>query len=118
MSSGRNATIWIPLAIGAAGLLLGLALAKFWAGLPEWMSVVGVLVATALVIWAVYLAYQLKDADRLRGGSGGRALAFGEDSDATGGRGGDAGRGDGGDGGAATAKGRRSTARGGRGGRG
>ena len=118
MTSGRNATIWIPLALGAAGVLLGLALAKFWAGLPEWASAVGVIVAILLVALAVYLAYQNNQADRLRGGAGGRAVAFGIDSEATGGSGGDAGRGDGGDGGSATAKGQRSIARGGSGGRG
>lgn len=118
MASERNSTIWIPLALGAAALLMGLALAKFWAGLPEWMSLIGLIIAILLVAWAVYLAYQNNHATRLRGGAGGRASAFGRDNEATGGSGGDVGRGDGGDGGSATAKGQRSIARGGSGGRG
>lgn len=118
MNSGKIPTIWIPLALGAAGVLLGLALAKFWATLPEWASVVGVIVAILLVAWAIYLAYQRQQEDRLQGGVGGRASAFGVDSEATGGSGGDAGWGDGGAGGSAIAKGKRSIARGGNGGRG
>lgn len=118
MASGRNATIWRPLALGAAGVLMGLALAKFWAAFPDWVSVVGGLIAVALVALAVYLAYRNNQSDRLRGGAGGRAFASGEDIKAVGGRGGDAGTGDGGDGGTATAKGRRSVAKGGDGGRG
>ena len=118
MASNRNATIWIPLALGLAGVLLGLVLAKTWAELPGWASAIGGLVAVLLVAWAVYLAYRDEQPERLRGGEGGGAVASGEDSRAIGGRGGDAGWGAGGDGGAATAKGRRSIAKGGKGGQG
>lgn len=118
MASERSAIIWIPLALGAAGVLMGLALAKFWAVFPDWVSAVGVLIAVALVVLAVYLACRNNQSDRLRGGTGGRAFASGRDSQAIGGRAGDAGTGNGGDGGAATAKGRRSVAKGGDGGRG
>lgn len=118
MNSGRITTIWIPLALGAAGVLLGLALAKFWAALPAWASVAGIMVATVLTAWAIYLAYQAKQENHVRGGAGGHALAIGEQSEATGGIGRDAGRGDGGDGGRATAKGHGAIARGGHGGRG
>lgn len=118
MASERNAKLWIPLALGAAGVLMGLVLANSWTQLPGWASVVGVLVAVALVVWAIYLGFQDEQSDRLRSGSGGRAVASGEDSRATGGQGGDAGKVSGGDGGAATAKGSRSVAKGGKGGRG
>lgn len=118
MVSERNVTIWIPLALGTAGVLMGVALTKFSVELPSWASVIGAFIAVALVGWAVYLAYQKNQTDGLRGGAGGRAFASGEDSQAIGGRGGDAGSGDGGDGGMATAKGRRSVARGGGGGKG
>lgn len=118
MSAGRNETIWIPLALGIAGVILGLALTKYWSGLPDWVSALGVLAAIVLIAWAIYLAYQSRQTDRRHGGAGGNAFAAGEDSQATGGVGGDAGRGDGGQGGTATAKGLRSIARGGSGGRG
>lgn len=118
MASERNVTIWIPLALGAAGVLLGLVLTQFISGLPGWASATGFFIAVALVGWAIFLAYQKKQPARLRGGAGGRAFAPGTDSQAVGGRGGDAGSGDGGDGGEATAKGKRSTAIGGKGGQG
>lgn len=118
MTSDRNSILWIPLAIGVSAVILGLALAKFWAGLPDWVSIAGVIVALALVAIAVYLAYQRTPTARPSGGRGGQAFASGEDTEATGGRGGDAGKGDGGDGGRATAKGKGSVARAGDGGKG
>lgn len=118
MASNRNATIWIPLALGISGVLMGLVLAKTWAELPGWASAIGGGIAVVFVAWAVYLAFRDEQPDRLRGGEGGSAVALGEDSRAIGGRGGDAGRGAGGDGGAATTKGRRSIAKGGKGGQG
>lgn len=118
MASERNIILWIPALLGVAFAILGLALAKYWAALPGWATVVGAVGAVALFGGAVFLGYQRVRSPSPRGGAGGRAIAAGEDSHASGGRGGDAGFGDGGDGGAAVAKGKRSAARGGDGGRG
>ena len=114
----RNATIWIPSIIGAAVLVLGLVLPSVWSAMPPWMTAGGLVVALVLWCFAVYLAYQRSRGDRPMGGDGGRATVDGDESDATGGDGGEAGLGDGGRGGAAIAKGNRSTAKGGSGGRG
>ncbi len=117
MASERNTTLWIPLAFGLSAVILGLALAKFWASLPDWASDAGVLIALAFIVLAVYLGYQGQSDDR-RGGRRGRAVASGEDAQAQGGHGGNAGAGDGGGGGAALAKGKSSIAKGGDGGHG
>lgn len=113
-----NAKIWIPIVLGAAGVLMGLALARTWAKLPAWASLVGAVVAVGLGALAIYLAFLDEETESPRGGSGGRALTSGTDSEAIGGRGGDAGLRTGGKGGEATAKGKRSRAKGGDGGRG
>ena len=43
MAAERNAILWIPLALGSAAAIIGLALAKLWATLPDRVSVAGVL---------------------------------------------------------------------------
>jgi hypothetical protein len=117
MTSERNATIWIPVALCLAGVLMSLALAGYSTKIPNWALICGAITGVALVGSAVRLAFQ-NGSIRHHGGAGGRADALGEDSRAVGGRGGDAGTGDGGDGGTAKAKGRGSFAKGGDGGRG
>ena len=77
-------------------------------------------ITAGLLLWclAIVLAFRRSRNETPSGGRGGSARALGEDSQATGGSGGNSGRVDGGDGGAAVAKGTRSIARGGRGGNG
>jgi hypothetical protein len=118
MATDRISTIWIPTTLCLAGVVLGLALARFSATLPPWGTPVGIVVAAVLIAGAVFLAFGPTAEQRSRGGRGGRATASGTDAKASGGRGGDAGAGDGGTGGDAVAKGSRSVARGGDGGRG
>lgn len=117
--TSRNATIWIPTLLGVVFLIFGVAAPEVWKALPDWARPAAIVVAVLLWGFAIVLAYRRSGSDGLfRGGRGGSAMAKGDESRATGGRGGDAGKGDGGRGGAAIAKGRRSVAKGGDGGRG
>jgi hypothetical protein len=113
-----NATIWIPSALGVVFMIFGVAAPNAWEGLPDWAKPTAI--GLAILLWAVaiFLAYQRTRSEEFSGGRGGRAAATGEDSRATGGRGGAAGKGSGGDGGTAIARGRQAVARGGDGGRG
>ena len=118
MAGSRIATYWIPLALSVAFLILGLMLPSYVANLPSWVQQAAIALSVVLIVAALALAYAQKSKDAAQGGRGGSARVSGEDSNAIGGAGGDAGRGAGGDGGNALAKGRRSLARGGSGGKG
>lgn len=116
--ASRNATIWIPSLLGVVFAIFGVAAPDLWSGLAGSAKSVALVGAVLLWIVAACLAFWRTPADKLRAGRGGHAAASGDDSNATGGRGGDAGKGHGGDGGNAVAQGRRSVAKGGVGGRG
>jgi hypothetical protein len=113
-----NATIWVPSALGVVFVVFGVAAPDVWKGFPDGAKHAAIVVAVLLWTAAIFLACRRTRGEEPSGGRGGRAAAIGDDSRATGGRGGDAGEGSGGDGGAAIAKGRRSCAKGGDGGRG
>lgn len=111
-------SIWIPLLIAAASFAASLILPSIGLSvLPGWTAPWLFLVAAASILWAIFLAYRQRNAATRVAGKGGDAEVSGTDSQAYGGRGGNALRhGIGGDGGDAKAKGSRSTARGGDGG--
>lgn len=115
--SEAKTNLWIPTLLGVAFLLVGVLLPKVWDQLPGWVTPTSYVVAFAAWALAAFLSHR-RGRGRGRGGEGGIAKAVGPDSQAYGGKGGDAGSGRGGDGGAAIAKGARSTAKGGAGGRG
>lgn len=113
--------VWIPLLLGVAFLVLGLVLPQFGiAAFSHGINVALVFLAIVCIGISIYLGLGLrntKGSASRTAGSGGKALASGVDTEAAGGRGGNATRaGAGGDGGHARATGTRSVARGGDGG--
>jgi len=104
--------------LGFVFIILGAAAPEIWNALPGWARPTAIGVAIVLWGFAIFLACSQSSTEKIAGGRGGSAVAAGDESNATGGRGGEAGKGNGGDGGAATAKGRGSVAIGGDGGRG
>lgn len=110
-------TFWVPLLLGFGSLGLSLALPSYFETWPTWLVPVTLVGSFGFFVWAGVLAY--RTGNSTRGGKGGTASAHGENSDASGGKGGNAGVSNGGgDGGNATARGRGSKARGGDGGAG
>jgi len=112
------ANYWKTLILSAALLILGLFLPKYVAGIPSCVGAGAIAMAALLIALTVFLAYWDNSSEHPQGGRGGSAVAYGDDNEALGGRGGDAGQGFGGDGGKAVAKGSRSVATGGEGGKG
>jgi hypothetical protein len=108
-------TFWIPLLISAAFLLVGFGLPALSIPLSRTIVATCIAVAVLMVILAGVLAYRTQSSGG--GGSGGSAKVEGNDSSATGGRGGDnRSGGGGGAGGNASVRGNMSTAKGGDGG--
>lgn len=118
MSGGKIITYWVPLILGVAFAILGAILPKYIESLPSWFRYAAIILALLLVVLSGALAYWGMGSELPRGGRGGSAKVSGDDNEAVGGRGGDAGQGDGGDGGKAVARGNRSVAKGGAGGKG
>lgn len=120
MSNARNSIFWIPLLMGIASLIFGLALPKFEIQLNSTVVYGSVAAGVALLALAAYLAFRTArdSAGSLpHAGRGGDAKVTGDGSRATGGRAGGAQFGTGGDGGSASVRGNNSSARGGDGGR-
>ncbi len=111
---------WVPFFLGLAFAIASLAAPLLYAAAPDWLGWAG-LTTTAILLVVAFVVGMLSRPSTYSSsaGVGGKAKATGVNSDASGGKGGDAGiKASGGKGGDAHATGKNSRARGGDGGRG
>jgi membrane protein implicated in regulation of membrane protease activity len=111
-------SFWVPLLIGVAFLIFGLALPALGIGVPSWAVWTALAVAVALVLFAFWTVRRsaCTGTPASNAGPGGNARVTGNRSKAFGGKGGRGGIGKGGRGGDATVTGDGSIAAGGKGG--
>lgn len=111
-------TFVLPLLTGVALLILGLVLPTLAPNMSNYWKYGLIAISTVLMLISYFIAKSGSTAFSPRGGSGGKGIATGEDSDATGGAGGNANGSIGGRGGDARAAGKGARAKGGAGGSG